>query len=116
MAGTQRFRWIDVDWEQAKCINFEYPDWFFNYEIERTHRVNRQTTDQREFCSTCPIVIDCLNYALRTDVYGFWGGTTREERKHIRKEQKIQYESLSFEDFSGGRKVALGRRNKASGE
>ena len=113
MDKSQRVRWIDVDWEQAKCIGFEYPDWFFNYEIERSHRINRQTTDQRQFCSDCPILSGCFNYALRTDVHGFWGGTTREERQYIRKKNNIKYDSLTFEEFSGGRKY--GRELRESG-
>ena len=110
MAGAQRVRWIDVEWEKAKCIGHDEPNWFFEYEHSRTMQVNRNVEEQRQFCSDCPILVDCFNYSLGTDVHGFWGGTTREDRKIIRKANNIEYESLTFEEFSQGRKTPIGRR------
>jgi WhiB family redox-sensing transcriptional regulator len=109
MAESQRVRWIDVDWEQAKCIGHDEPDWFFNYEIYRTLRINRDVQEQRKFCDSCPILLDCLDYALRVDVHGFWGGTTREDRKIIRKQTGMQYEPLTFQDMSKGKVDNSGR-------
>jgi WhiB family redox-sensing transcriptional regulator len=35
----------------------------------------------RAICNTCPVIGDCLEYALRTrQMHGVWGGTTRDER------------------------------------
>jgi len=110
MAESQRVRWIDVDWEQARCIGHDEPDWFFNYEIARTHTINREVEEQRAFCKECPIVLECLDYSLRVDVHGFWGGTTRDERKQIRKATGMYYESLTFEEISGGHRTGSSGR------
>lgn len=101
MDNPQRVRWANVDWEQAKCIGHKNPDWFFDYEIARSGD-NRNVKEQRKFCSDCPINLDCLDYALRVDVRGFWGGTTREERMRIRRQTGMEYQSLTFHNISKG--------------
>lgn len=40
-------------------------------------------------CEDCPLRDPCLDYALRTDVHGIWGGTTRRERCDMRRRLKI---------------------------
>lgn len=35
-------------------------------------------------CASCPIQEQCLRYAIENSELGIWGGTTEEERKHIR--------------------------------
>jgi WhiB family redox-sensing transcriptional regulator len=37
------------------------------------------------YCDLCPVLADCLTYALETGQTGFWGGTNTEERKRIRR-------------------------------
>ena len=40
----------------------------------------------RRVCVTCPVRQQCLNYAMETeDLYGIWGGTTRDDRRRIKK-------------------------------
>ncbi len=48
-----------------------------------------------EMCAGCPVRPECLDYALRTDSVGTWGGTstrqrlnlTRRQRRNVRQEQ-----------------------------
>lgn len=35
-------------------------------------------------CGTCPFLDICRTYAVATDVYGVWGGTTEDDRDRIR--------------------------------
>ena len=37
-----------------------------------------------DICSTCPALSECFNYAVHHERWGFWGGTTRRERKELR--------------------------------
>lgn len=38
----------------------------------------------KDICSACPLVVDCLKYAvINHPVQGIWGGTTEPERKEI---------------------------------
>ena len=32
------------------------------------------------YCRCCPIISECLNYAIDNDLDGIWGGTTAAER------------------------------------
>lgn len=41
-------------------------------------------------CSNCPVFTRCREYSLKYDVYGWWAGTTRAERKQIQKERGIK--------------------------
>lgn len=38
----------------------------------------------KRYCNTiCPVVTECLHYAIIHDEEGVWGGTTTEERKEV---------------------------------
>jgi WhiB family redox-sensing transcriptional regulator len=39
----------------------------------------------RRFCRTCPVLADCLSWALAAGVDGVWGGTTEDERRGMRR-------------------------------
>jgi predicted Fe-S protein YdhL (DUF1289 family) len=38
-----------------------------------------------EFCNDCPIIMECLEWALKHDERGVWGGTTDKERRQIKR-------------------------------
>lgn len=43
---------------------------------------NTQVREAKSFCHACPVMLECLNYALvRHERFGVWGGMTGEERK-----------------------------------
>lgn len=44
-----------------------------------------KTTQAKQMCATCPIVDLCLLSALDNDEWGIWGGSTKTERKALRK-------------------------------
>ena len=62
-------------------------DWFFPDEHEDTNQVmSLKTMNAKAVCKACPLMLSCLEYALKTPALeGIWGGTTREERRRIRK-------------------------------
>jgi hypothetical protein len=77
-------------WGSAKCLYHPNPDWFFdNIEVNNAR-------EQKKFCSDCPVISECLEYALNVNVSGIWGGTTPRERKAIRKELNITPHIFSF--------------------
>lgn len=45
--------------------------------------------DKLRLCHTCPLLDACLDYALRVDEWGIWGGTTAAQRKRIREARGI---------------------------
>ena len=44
----------------------------------------------KSLCRTCPIMYECAQYAIHTDVEGVWGGTNDKERKAIQQAKKIE--------------------------
>ena len=48
----------------------------------------RKTKKAKEICRTCPVVNDCIVYAMSfspRSLIGIWGGTTERERTRIHK-------------------------------
>ncbi len=60
----------------AACRSAD-PDLFFpGSDAEARHALR--------ICATCPVVEDCLDYALMArERYGIWGGTTERERRRL---------------------------------
>lgn len=89
---THKAKRLDVKtpfFETAKCNNHPNPDWFF--EIQAGHGV-----EQKKYCTDCPVINQCLDYALNVRVLGVWGGTTPEERNKLREEYNINPIILTF--------------------
>jgi WhiB family redox-sensing transcriptional regulator len=37
-------------------------------------------------CAACPVQTQCLDHALANDEWGWWGGTSRQERRQLLRE------------------------------
>ena len=49
----------------------------------------KQANEAKAICMECPVVTECLEYAIRTNQdSGIWGGTTEDERKSIRRQYR----------------------------
>lgn len=44
-----------------------------------------QVAAAKDVCTGCPVVAECLAYALETGVTGVWGGTDTDERRALRR-------------------------------
>ena len=50
-----------------------------------------QIKSAKVVCGRCPVSMQCLEFALRTNQeYGIWGGKDEEERRVIRRMRRIQ--------------------------
>lgn len=38
----------------------------------------------KQICAECPVITECLEFALETETLGIWGGTTEGERRMMR--------------------------------
>jgi hypothetical protein len=81
---------------EGKCYNHPDPDWFH---IPGNSIVNKA---QKEFCQGCKIITECLDYAMRNDVSGVWGGTTAGERQTIRRSMGIKVIPISLREVGNG--------------
>jgi WhiB family redox-sensing transcriptional regulator len=89
---THKAKRLDVKtpyFESAKCSTSLDPDWFFDYE-------KPQGKERKSYCNGCPVIAQCLDYALNVKVLGIWGGTTLEERNEIRRINNITPAMLEF--------------------
>jgi hypothetical protein len=43
----------------------------------------------KRICSTCPVQVECYDYAIDNLVHGIWAGTTMEERNRYRSKHGI---------------------------
>jgi WhiB family redox-sensing transcriptional regulator len=68
----------DEVWKvRAKCANFDVNEFFPGDGVTISHI--------REFCSTCPVARECVDYAVKYVLdHGVWGGTSPKERRAIR--------------------------------
>lgn len=69
------------DWKMgAACLGVD-PDLFFPERGE-----NADNAEAKRICRSCPVQVECLDYALENrEIYGIWGGTSERERRRIRR-------------------------------
>ena len=69
-------------WDKALCKN-RHGDDFFTDGAKATYKATAQAI---RVCKTpCPILAECLEYALDHRLEGIWGGTTGRQRTTMRK-------------------------------
>jgi len=100
--------------EQANCTSID-PELFFPVG-EMKHSVARTL---KRICMNCPIMDDCLEYALHVKVSGYWAGTNETERESLRKFFRItpvridqQYKSMFQVETSTAKRSRTYRERK----
>ncbi len=81
------------DWrERAECLNHD-PELFFPIGESRSYQL--QIERAIEVCKSCPVVEECMTFAVETkQTHGVWGGTSEKgldaiRRRAARNKQKI---------------------------
>jgi WhiB family redox-sensing transcriptional regulator len=75
----------DYAWRKAAICRDTDPDLFFP--VGTTGYALVQIDKAKQVCTECPVHTECLEYALETNQdSGIWGGTSEEERRHIRRQ------------------------------
>ena len=67
-------------------------------------------------CLTCPVSEDCLDYALVHEKDGYWGGTSAQTRKRIRRERRINLQTPKAFELQGCGTAAGYTRHLRAGE
>jgi WhiB family redox-sensing transcriptional regulator len=68
------------------CATTDPEIWF----PERSNQYLKVMAIAKSLCRTCPIMYECAQYAIHTDVEGIWGGTNEKERKAIQQANGIE--------------------------
>lgn len=69
----------DLMWqEQALCAQTD-PEAFFPEK-------GGSTREAKKVCLSCPVRVECLEYALQNDErFGIWGGLSERERRRLKR-------------------------------
>jgi len=83
-----KWSWQDV----AACLGRDVA-MFFHPTNERGRTRRRREVTAKSICFSCPVRVDCADYAIRArEPYGVWGGLTETEREAI-------YASIPIADY-----------------
>jgi WhiB family redox-sensing transcriptional regulator len=74
----------DWDWQvRAACRGSDTSN-FYHPENERGPSRTRREMRAKTVCAACPVVENCLRWALAArEPYGVWGGLSAEEREQV---------------------------------
>ncbi|MET9387507.1 WhiB family transcriptional regulator [Streptomyces sp. NPDC002928] len=74
-----------MGWREMAICQDQDPDLFFSVGPITSGPTLIQTDEAKAVCRRCPVMKQCLNWAIRVDpVEGIWGGTTEAERRAMR--------------------------------
>lgn len=65
----------------------------------------RQREMTLDLCRTCPVIAECLAYALTNNVIGIWGGTTHFRRNQLRRQYGITARVVTADPYVPRRQV-----------
>jgi len=70
------------------------PEMFFPEEEElpngRLVAVYKYQKQAVDICRSCPLIADCLTYAIRNGEVGIWGGMTENQRRRLKQRTGIK--------------------------
>jgi WhiB family redox-sensing transcriptional regulator len=71
----------NIEWQRASCLGLD-TELFYEH---RTGLMEQGLSIHhlRRICISCPIQRDCLQIAVAHEPFGFWGGLSEDERRHI---------------------------------
>ncbi|MFC8454219.1 WhiB family transcriptional regulator [Kitasatospora sp. NPDC057223] len=72
-----------MDWRHRAVCRDEDPELFFP--IGNTGPALLQAQEAKSVCHRCPVMEQCLTWALTTSETGVWGGTSEDERRVIKR-------------------------------
>jgi hypothetical protein len=75
------------------CKGHDVNKWFpmivADLSREELKKVHRDSEEAKSICFNCEKQEECLDYALRNEPLGIWGGKTEAERAFLRSERNI---------------------------
>jgi hypothetical protein len=93
------------DLTDAACAGMDgdmfYDDMFANETAKEYGRYTSTAPKQhamlRRVCANCPVKVECADFAIKHERFGFWGGLTAMERHSIRSMNNILLEEITYD-------------------
>lgn len=84
-----------MDWRHHAACKDEDPELFFP--VGTSGPALLQITEAKSVCRRCPVVAECLTWAITTGQdFGIWGGMSEDERRAVnRRTTRTGYRSAS---------------------
>lgn len=82
---------MTVPWYASAACRGKDPDatLFFGLDGERGPERDRREAQAKAICRSCPVKLQCGNYAIgNAERYGIWGGFSEEERAAERRRRQ----------------------------
>ena len=79
---------VDTSWASKANCKKKGPTIFYPERDEPS--LHRMVREAKAICALCTVQAECLDYALRNEAIGIWGGKTDQERRRIRSQLGIQ--------------------------
>lgn len=93
-AATPSDHLRNTKWRVGALCQDTNPELFFP--VGATGLAITQIEQARQVCNACPCQEPCLEFALRTNQdAGVWGGSSEEERRHLRRTYLGRHRSVS---------------------
>ncbi len=71
-------------WQELGLCRSVDPLLFFHPQNERGSSRSRRDQSAKRVCVSCPVQLECADYAIRArEPYGVWGGLSEEDREAI---------------------------------
>ena len=81
----------NYDWRDDASCRHTDPD--LHFPVAHTQGWKTQTRQAKQVCAGCPVIEQCLKWALETEQSaGVWGGLSEQERKQMLRMSKTQTE------------------------
>lgn len=84
------------DWRDSAACQGMDPDLWFPVSAEPRSRLEAEHLKLAlDTCRSCPVRLECLEFAVRTGQRGTWGGMTERQRSYSRACRKLRRESVA---------------------
>lgn len=82
-----------MDWRRQAACRDEDPELFFP--VGTSGPALLQVAEAKSVCARCPVLAECLTWALETgEDAGVWGGLDEDERRALRRRQSAPQVAL----------------------
>lgn len=76
-------------WQYEGACNNYNPETFYLPFNARADEKRQLIKEAKAICKTCPVIKECLDFALNTEErFGVWGGLSAEERQTLLRKRK----------------------------